>query len=294
LDYFPYGKILREFIKTPEKYVTTGHERDVETGLDYRGARFYDSDVARFLSLDPLAAEFLEWSDYNYVLGNPVMFIDPDGKSPEPPKVISYSESVKMTYYFDRESETTTIRHTKSYTLVAQRGTIKTRETISKTTTISIDRTGEIINQSSKKSYYYGSRYDRAGRLMSPVKSTDKTLPIVPKPLEELKNVVQNKIDEEGHGAHLGEYLPGLIIGGSSAGFAALEYIKTAPKWTKLIGASGRGISIGVFLGEFANYVRKDPVKGEWTAQRTWEDGDEEKKPIDVADFDKAVDAIEK
>jgi RHS repeat-associated protein len=83
MDYFPYGKILRQFIKTPEKYVTTGHERGVETGLDYRGARFYDSDVARFLSLDPLAAKFPERSAYNYVLGNLVMFIDPDGKAPD-------------------------------------------------------------------------------------------------------------------------------------------------------------------------------------------------------------------
>ena len=82
-DYFPYGKILRQFIKTSEKYVTTRHERDVETGLDYRGARFYDSDVARFLSLDPLAAKFPAWSAYNYVLGNPVMFVDPDGKAPD-------------------------------------------------------------------------------------------------------------------------------------------------------------------------------------------------------------------
>ena len=81
MDYFPYGKILRQFIKTPEKYVTTGHERGVETGLDYRGARFYDSDVARFLSLDPLAAMFPVRSAYNYVLGNLVMFIDPDGKA---------------------------------------------------------------------------------------------------------------------------------------------------------------------------------------------------------------------
>jgi hypothetical protein len=42
-----------------------------------------------FLSLDPLAAKFPEWSDYNYVLGNPVMFVDPDGRSPQqwPPAV---------------------------------------------------------------------------------------------------------------------------------------------------------------------------------------------------------------
>lgn len=51
------------------------------TGLDNRGARFYDSDVARFLSLDPHATDYPSWSDYNYVLGNPISFIDPDGKS---------------------------------------------------------------------------------------------------------------------------------------------------------------------------------------------------------------------
>jgi RHS repeat-associated protein len=100
MDYFPYGKILREFIKTPEKYVTTGHERDTEIGLDYRGARFYDSDVARFLSLDPLAAQFPEWSDYNYVLGNPMMFIDPDGKAPKPYYIrSSYKQTVSATIY---------------------------------------------------------------------------------------------------------------------------------------------------------------------------------------------------
>jgi RHS repeat-associated protein len=80
LDYFPYGKILREFIKTPEKYVSTGYERDTETGLDYRGARFYDSGVARFLSLDPHASDYPELSDYCYVAANPITYIDPDGK----------------------------------------------------------------------------------------------------------------------------------------------------------------------------------------------------------------------
>ncbi len=87
IDYFPYGKVFREKSSEQEKYLTTQHERDVETGLDYRGARFYDADIARFLSLDPLAIEFASWSPYNYVLGNPVMLIDPDGEAPEdPPK----------------------------------------------------------------------------------------------------------------------------------------------------------------------------------------------------------------
>ncbi|MGE0562528.1 MAG: RHS repeat-associated core domain-containing protein [Flavobacteriales bacterium] len=83
-DYYPYGKILREFQNGlgAEKYLTTHHERDKETGLDYRGARYYDSDVARFLSLDPRAREFANWSPYNYVLGNPISLIDPDGRGP--------------------------------------------------------------------------------------------------------------------------------------------------------------------------------------------------------------------
>ncbi|MFK8103977.1 MAG: RHS repeat domain-containing protein [Saprospiraceae bacterium] len=83
-DYFPYRKTIREYIKRKkEKFLTTEHERDEETGLDYRGARFYDSDIGRFLSLDPLAIEFADVSPYNYVLGNPISLVDPDGRSPD-------------------------------------------------------------------------------------------------------------------------------------------------------------------------------------------------------------------
>ena len=80
-DYAPYGKVIRSFISNERaRYMTTQHERDAETDLDYRGARYYDSDVARFLSLDPLAAKYPMLSPYNYVAGNPVIFIDPNGK----------------------------------------------------------------------------------------------------------------------------------------------------------------------------------------------------------------------
>jgi RHS repeat-associated protein len=109
MDYFPYGKILREFIKTSEKYVTTRHERDTETGLDYRGARFYDSDVARFLSLDPHAVKYPNLSDYCYVFNNPLAFVDPDGKdgiriiNPETKTI-----TIKAIYYVQSENATFT------------------------------------------------------------------------------------------------------------------------------------------------------------------------------------------
>lgn len=82
VDYYPFGKVLRAWYgEGQERWLSTSHERD-GSGLDYRGARYYDADYGRFLSLDPLAAEFPSWSPYNYVLDNPIVLIDPDGRMP--------------------------------------------------------------------------------------------------------------------------------------------------------------------------------------------------------------------
>jgi len=66
--------------KTREKY--TGHELDEETGLLYAGARYYDPVIARWQATDPLAEQYAGWSPYNYVMGNPLRVIDPDGAAP--------------------------------------------------------------------------------------------------------------------------------------------------------------------------------------------------------------------
>ena len=62
-----------------ERHQSTYHERDEETGLDYRGARFYDGEVGRFLSCDPLALDYASWSSYHYVADNPILLTDPTG-----------------------------------------------------------------------------------------------------------------------------------------------------------------------------------------------------------------------
>jgi RHS repeat-associated protein len=61
----------------------TGREQDAETGLDYFGARYYMPALARWTAVDPLAEKHLEWSPYNYVLNNPLVLIDPDGRQVE-------------------------------------------------------------------------------------------------------------------------------------------------------------------------------------------------------------------
>lgn len=62
------------------RYTFSGKEKDVETGYSYFGARYYDSDLSVWLSVDPLADKYPSMSAYMYTASNPVMFVDPDGK----------------------------------------------------------------------------------------------------------------------------------------------------------------------------------------------------------------------
>ena len=85
-DYYPYGLTMpgRFYVQadtTREGF--TGHELDKATGDYYAGARYYSPTLARWFVPDPLADDYPGLSPYNYTLGNPVMLVDPDGRSVE-------------------------------------------------------------------------------------------------------------------------------------------------------------------------------------------------------------------
>ena len=62
-------------------FAFSGKEKDLETGLSYFGARYYDADLTTgWLSVDPMADKYPGMSPYNYCAGNPVKLVDPDGE----------------------------------------------------------------------------------------------------------------------------------------------------------------------------------------------------------------------
>jgi RHS repeat-associated protein len=71
-----------------QHYKFTGKERDVESGLDYMGARYYTSLTGRFISPDlPGMDQHLtnpqSWNLYAYARNNPLAFTDPTGHAAE-------------------------------------------------------------------------------------------------------------------------------------------------------------------------------------------------------------------
>ena len=80
--YNPWGEEMHQYnantfgFSSPYRF--NAKEKDAETGLHYYGARYYQSKLSVWLSVDPLAHETLE--PYVFTGNNPVMFIDPDGR----------------------------------------------------------------------------------------------------------------------------------------------------------------------------------------------------------------------
>jgi RHS repeat-associated protein len=120
-------------ILSENQYQYNGKELNADFGLDLYdyGARClprnlggYDASVGRWHGVDPLAEAFSVHSPYNYGVNNPIMMVDPDGRSAEPPHK----------------------RHISTASMIAKR-------TGTKNTTISLARVSEITfyNEEGKK-----------------------------------------------------------------------------------------------------------------------------------------------
>ena len=81
-SYDAWGQALQNFDLTANRRKFTGHYQDSETGLQYFGARYYDSSLGRFLTRDSRSgepAEPISQNPFVYAHANPLMFRDLDG-----------------------------------------------------------------------------------------------------------------------------------------------------------------------------------------------------------------------
>ena len=91
-EYYPFGEVYEETIydeNFSNNYKFTGQESDGETNLYYYKARYYGTEVGRFMSQDPAVYdervfEMLEdpqsLNTYAYVRNNPILYVDPTGE----------------------------------------------------------------------------------------------------------------------------------------------------------------------------------------------------------------------
>ena len=82
LQYMPWGEPLVDLRSSSSSYDTrytfSGKERDEETGYSYFGARYYNSALSIWLSVDPMSDKYPGVSPYAYCANNPVKLVDPN------------------------------------------------------------------------------------------------------------------------------------------------------------------------------------------------------------------------
>jgi len=77
-EYGVYGQVKVEDANNPNPFMFTGQRFDVETGLCYYKARYYNAGIGRFMQTDPVGYDAgINW--YAYCGNNPTNGTDPSG-----------------------------------------------------------------------------------------------------------------------------------------------------------------------------------------------------------------------
>ena len=128
LQYLPYGELFvsqRNSEEFDSRYKFTAKELDNETSYTYFGARYYDSDLSVWLSVDPMSDKYPSTSAYMYCVGNPIRLIDVNGEYWGDPlkKMKVRRNSVKNTFGPVRRNKNGTIKNHQGIDYYAPIGT---------------------------------------------------------------------------------------------------------------------------------------------------------------------------
>lgn len=98
--YEPYGATIGGATRDGPGY--TGHVSDMMTGLTYMQQRYYDPELGRFLSVDPITmysgGDSRHFNNYAYAFNAPYSFKDPDGRCPLCPFLIGAGAGMVVDY----------------------------------------------------------------------------------------------------------------------------------------------------------------------------------------------------
>jgi RHS repeat-associated protein len=97
--YYPFGLNMEgnwngASADAKNKYQYNGKELQTDFGLNWNdyGARNYDAERVVWTTIDPLAEKHFDFTGYNYVLNNPIKFIDPFGLDTVPANSQKFTE----------------------------------------------------------------------------------------------------------------------------------------------------------------------------------------------------------
>jgi RHS repeat-associated protein len=93
-EYDAFGRLHDRMNAVKQPYTFTGREWDKETGLYYYRARYYDPEIGRFTTKDPIGMGVgvkspTETNLYLYAGNNPVRYTDPLGLFPVAPAIMA-------------------------------------------------------------------------------------------------------------------------------------------------------------------------------------------------------------
>ncbi|MBZ5566193.1 MAG: FG-GAP-like repeat-containing protein [Acidobacteriia bacterium] len=85
-DFGAYGEVVTRTQRVPSDYGFGGAIADDESALTYLGARYYDPELAQFISADTVVPELYgpqTLNRYAYAYNSPINYADPSGHAPE-------------------------------------------------------------------------------------------------------------------------------------------------------------------------------------------------------------------
>jgi RHS repeat-associated protein len=182
-DYYPWGGELKYVDNDANDYKFTGKKHDLETRLDYFGARYYANELGRFITPDwaakAAAVPYADLADpqslnlYSYVRNRPTVMADADGHTGETPQINGPPVVV------DNGNGTSTATQVVQTKNDGKQVTLPNGETGNKITTTTttyiatFDERNQIVDGSaSKQSTITTQTYDSDGKAIGKPKTT--------------------------------------------------------------------------------------------------------------------------